>query len=116
MSPVVCVAPTISHCNCRLQRSSLAGTNWILPWQLCGCKSSQCTNEERTHPVRAAKELKLKFSIPTAQLFLHRYYAVKSMQRNDRFIVGCACLFLAAKVEDEPRALEDVAKWCYKIR
>ena len=64
----------------------------------------------------AAKELSLKFSIPTAQLFLHRYYAVKCMQRNDRFIVACACLFLAAKVEDEPRALEDVAKCCYKLR
>ena len=49
----------------------------------------------------AAKELSLKFSIPTAQLFLHRYYAVKCMQRNDRFIVACACLFLAAKVEED---------------
>lgn len=54
--------------------------------------------------------------LPTALIFLHRFYAVKSMQRNDRFIVACACLFLAAKVEDCPKALNDVAYQCYKQR
>ncbi len=54
--------------------------------------------------------------LPTALLFLHRFYAVKSMQDNDRFIIACACLFLAAKVEDVPKALNDVAYQCYKQR
>jgi hypothetical protein len=66
--------------------------------------------------VRAAAKLKLSFSKATAQLFLHRYYAVKSLQRNDRFIIACACVYLAAKVEDEQRALADVAEVCFRVR
>jgi hypothetical protein len=78
-----------------------------------------CLAEPWLVPYAAAEQLLQiheRTVLPTALLFLHRFYAVKSMQRNDRFIMACACLFLAAKVEDVPKALNDVAFQCYKQR
>ena len=49
-------------------------------------------------------------------MFARRYYSVKAMQASDRFIVVCACLFLASKCEDESQALNDVCYQTYKIR
>ncbi len=60
--------------------------------------------------------MKLTRAVATAIVFAHRYYAMKSMQKNDRFIISAACLFLAGKVEDEPRALSDVAQNSFKMR
>lgn len=54
--------------------------------------------------------------MPTAIVFARRYYSVKSLQENDRFIVACACLFLGAKCEEEMRALNDVCYQTYKSR
>ena len=54
--------------------------------------------------------------MPTAIIFARRYYSVKALQSSDRFIVSCACLFLAAKCEEEMRALNDVCYQTYKSR
>lgn len=65
----------------------------------------------------AGKALKLpQWAIATATLFCHRYYAVRSMKRNDRFLVSTACLFLAGKVEDSPRNLNHVITTTYQLR
>ena len=64
----------------------------------------------------AAQALKLHFAVPTAIMFLRRYYSVKAVQENDRFIVVCACVFLAAKCEEEPRNLNDVCYQIFKFR
>ena len=64
----------------------------------------------------AAQVLKLHFAVPTAIMFLRRYYSVKAVQENDRFIVVCACVFLAAKCEEEPRNLNDVCYQIFKFR
>ena len=65
---------------------------------------------------RAGAVLKLHHAMPTAIVFARRYFSVKAMQENDRFIVACACLFLAAKCEEELRALNDVCYQTYKAR
>ena len=52
----------------------------------------------------------------TALLFGFRYFALRSFSRSDRYVVGAAALFLAAKARDELRALEAVAVACLKVR
>ena len=71
---------------------------------------------EKSWCARAAQVLKLHFAVPTAIMFLRRYYSVKAVQENDRFIVVCACVFLAAKCEEEPRNLNDVCYQIFKFR
>ncbi|KAG2423315.1 hypothetical protein HXX76_015462 [Chlamydomonas incerta] len=46
----------------------------------------------------------------------HRFFAVKSMKRNDRFLIATACLFLAAKVEEAPRLLKNVIGEVERVR
>ncbi|KAG2447649.1 hypothetical protein HYH02_007567 [Chlamydomonas schloesseri] len=46
----------------------------------------------------------------------HRFFAVKSMKRNDRFLIATACLFLAAKVEEAPRLLKNVISEVERVR
>mmetsp|Transcript_603 Transcript_603/g.1807 ORF Transcript_603/g.1807 Transcript_603/m.1807 type:complete len:192 (-) Transcript_603:217-792(-) len=55
-------------------------------------------------------------TIATAVVFCHRYFAVKSMKANDRFIVATACLFLACKVEECLRRVQKVLEMCYSVR
>lgn len=52
----------------------------------------------------------------TALLFGFRYFALRSFSKSDRYVVGAAALFLAAKARDELRALEAVAVACLKVR
>ena len=80
---------------------------------LSGCAGSL---PEDTLCACAAQVLKLHFAVPTAIMFLRRYYSVKAVQENDRFIVVCACVFLAAKCEEEPRNLNDVCYQIFKFR
>lgn len=62
-----------------------------------------------------AKLLRLPPQVPcTAALFSHQYYAVRSMQDNDRMLIATAALFLACKVEDHPRSLNDVLRFVFK--
>ena len=81
--------------------------------KLSGCAGSL---PEDSSCACAAQVLKLHFAVPTAIMFLRRYYSVKAVQENDRFIVVCACVFLAAKCEEEPRNLNDVCYQIFKFR
>ncbi|CAN0455552.1 unnamed protein product, partial [Ectocarpus fasciculatus] len=38
-------------------------------------------------------------AVATALVFFHKFFMLHSFQRHERFFVGSACLFLAAKVE-----------------
>lgn len=38
-------------------------------------------------------------AVATALVFLHKFFMLHSFQKHERFFVGSACLFLAAKVE-----------------
>ncbi|KAL4854420.1 Inosine-5'-monophosphate dehydrogenase [Chlorella vulgaris] len=48
------------------------------------------------------------FAVATAIMFLHRFYAQKSLVRNDPFLMSIACLYLGGKVEDSPKSVRDV--------
>eukprot|EP00193_Tetraselmis_chui_P002104 CAMPEP_0177760524 /NCGR_PEP_ID=MMETSP0491_2-20121128/5311_1 /TAXON_ID=63592 /ORGANISM="Tetraselmis chuii, Strain PLY429" /LENGTH=348 /DNA_ID=CAMNT_0019276425 /DNA_START=349 /DNA_END=1395 /DNA_ORIENTATION=- len=48
-----------------------------------------------------------------AALYCHRFYAAKSMVRNDRFTVASAAIFLAFKVSDIAWPLRHVLEACY---
>lgn len=55
---------------------------------------------------------KFKMGITTwaiAVTFFNRFYARKSMKKNNTFVVACASLFLAGKVNDEARSHEHLA-------
>lgn len=65
----------------------------------------------------SAQLLKLPgWTIYTARIFHHKFFATHSMKRNCRFLVSTACLFLAGKVNDTPRALDDVLWACHSMR
>ncbi|XP_033825805.1 cyclin-T1 isoform X5 [Periophthalmus magnuspinnatus] len=51
-----------------------------------------------------------QLTINTAIVYMHRFYMVQSFTRFHRNIVSPAALFLAAKVEEQPRKLEHVIK------
>lgn len=56
------------------------------------------------------KELKLAaWTLETATIFTHRFFAERSIAKNDRFLVAASSVFLACKVDESPRALRDVA-------
>lgn len=44
----------------------------------------------------------------TAVMFCRRYYAIKSLQRNDVIIFAAAALHLAGKAEDDQQKLDKV--------
>ncbi|EFJ52651.1 hypothetical protein VOLCADRAFT_120142 [Volvox carteri f. nagariensis] len=46
----------------------------------------------------------------------HRFFAIKSMKKNDRFLIATACLFLAAKIEESPKMLKNVIMEMERIR
>ncbi|XP_064397891.1 cyclin-T1-like isoform X2 [Halichondria panicea] len=48
--------------------------------------------------------------IATAVVYMHRFFIVHSFKSFPRFTVATAALFLAAKVEEQPRKLEHVAR------
>ena len=52
----------------------------------------------------------------TAQTLLQRFYYRKSLAAYDAHIVAMAALFLAAKVEEQPRRMRDVINVCYHAK
>lgn len=50
--------------------------------------------------------------INTAIVYMHRFYMIHSFKEHHRFDIAPACLFLAAKVEEQPKKLENVLKVC----
>ncbi|XP_059189315.1 cyclin-T1 isoform X2 [Centropristis striata] len=51
-----------------------------------------------------------QLTINTAIVYMHRFYMVQSFTRFHRNVISPAALFLAAKVEEQPRKLEHVIK------
>lgn len=65
----------------------------------------------------AAQHLKMPaFVVPTTAILCHRFFAVRSMKRNDKFIIATACLFLSGKVDDCPRPLNEVIRVFFNLR
>jgi len=61
------------------------------------------------HLQEVGKKLKLpQLAIATAIVFFHRFFARQSYKRYDRIVVATACLFLAGKVEEAPKKLNQV--------
>jgi cyclin L len=52
----------------------------------------------------------------TAQSLVQRFYYRKSLAAYDGHIVAMAALFLAAKVEEQPRRMRDVVNVCYHAK
>ena len=44
----------------------------------------------------------------TAIVYMHRFFMFHSFHIFDRFLIGACCIFLACKVEEQPRKLEHV--------
>ena len=104
------------------------------PWPLLTPAQLEADTPSRRAGVPAARERKfyrnlytlvrdggaaLGLSQPTtatALLFGFRYFAVRSFSKSDRFIVGTAALFLAAKARDELRPLDAVVAACVRAR
>lgn len=59
-----------------------------------------------------------QLTIATATVYCHRFYAVHphDPHENDWHVVAPACLFLAAKVEETPKALRDMVVVSYLVR
>ncbi|XP_074538077.1 cyclin-T1 isoform X2 [Halichoeres trimaculatus] len=51
-----------------------------------------------------------QLTINTAIVYMHRFYMVQSFTKFHRNVISPAALFLAAKVEEQPRKLEHVIK------
>ncbi|XP_027000627.2 cyclin-T1 [Tachysurus fulvidraco] len=51
-----------------------------------------------------------QLTINTAIAYMHRFYMIQSFTRFHRNVIAPAALFLAAKVEEQPRKLEHVIK------
>ncbi|KAJ0407431.1 hypothetical protein P43SY_004972 [Pythium insidiosum] len=51
----------------------------------------------------------------TAQTMLHRFFYRKSLREFDAFRVAFGCLFLAAKVEEQPKRMKEVLSVFYAI-
>lgn len=57
------------------------------------------------------KKLELNiFVVSSAQVFFHRFFALQSFGRHDRFIVATAALFLASKVEETKQGIQKTVK------
>ncbi|KAF2077372.1 hypothetical protein CYY_001300 [Polysphondylium violaceum] len=62
-------------------------------------------------------KLKLpQLTIATAIAYFHRFFIRHQLKDHDRYIVSTASLFLAGKVEETPRKLDDVIKVSNMIR
>ncbi|KAK5580153.1 hypothetical protein RB653_000166 [Dictyostelium firmibasis] len=57
-----------------------------------------------------------QLTIATAISYFHRFFIRHQLKDHDRFVVATACLFLAGKVEETPRKLDDVIKVSHMIK
>jgi len=59
-----------------------------------------------------------QLTIATASVFCHRFFASHShgAPANDRYVVATACLFLAGKVEETPKPLNEVVRVCFLVQ
>ena len=56
-----------------------------------------------------------QIAINTAILYMHRFYQFHSMKRFHRETMAPVFVFLAAKVEETPRRLDDVVRQTYRL-
>ncbi|CAN0137058.1 unnamed protein product [Pylaiella littoralis] len=64
----------------------------------------------------AGRELELPIdAVATALVFFHKFFMLHSFKRHERLFVGSACLFLAAKVEESSKRVEQVMSKCWKV-
>lgn len=54
--------------------------------------------------------------INTAIVYMHRFYMFQRFQRFNKNHIGAGCLYLAAKIEEQPRKLEHVTKVAYMLQ
>ncbi|KAI5069446.1 hypothetical protein GOP47_0015747 [Adiantum capillus-veneris] len=57
-----------------------------------------------------------QLTIATSIVFCHRFYLRQSHAKNDRYTIATACMFLAGKVEETPKLLQNVLSLSYDIR
>jgi len=74
------------------------------PAQIYGARSRGPPRAQRP----AARAPRPQLTIATALVFYHRFYAFKSYEHHERFVLSTTALFLASKVEETPRKLKDV--------
>ena len=56
------------------------------------------------------------WAIATAILYCHKFFSLKSINKNDRFLIASACLHLGAKVQEAPKSIKDVIRECDAFR
>mmetsp|Transcript_30928 Transcript_30928/g.42863 ORF Transcript_30928/g.42863 Transcript_30928/m.42863 type:complete len:490 (+) Transcript_30928:261-1730(+) len=61
-----------------------------------------------------------QLTIASAKVFCHRFFLrhafISKKDDNDPLVIGTACLFLAAKVEETPKPLNEVVKAAFELR
>ncbi|KAI5061893.1 hypothetical protein GOP47_0022432 [Adiantum capillus-veneris] len=67
------------------------------------------------------KDLGIKLRMPhvviaTSTVFSHRFFLYQSHRKNDCYTIATACMFLAGKVEEARRALEEVVLVSYCLQ
>jgi len=64
----------------------------------------------------SGRQLRLpKVAISTALVFFHRFFTLQSFTRHSRFDLAVACIFLASKVEESAKKLQDVITECHSL-
>lgn len=67
--------------------------------------------------VECSRRLKLDHrAIGTAAILFHRFFQFRTRQEYNPEIVSTACVFLSAKVTEDPRKLRDVINMAHSIR
>ena len=62
------------------------------------------------------RELGLKqLTMNTAVVYMHRFLMLNPITEHRRSVLAAACLFLAAKVEDEARSARDITVTCHTL-
>ncbi|XP_033726623.1 cyclin-T2-like [Pecten maximus] len=104
----------------------MAGERWIFTnSQLLDTPSRKCgidNDKELAYRQQAANLIQemgqslivTQLCINTAIVYMHRFYMFHSFSRFHRNSMAPVCLFLAAKVEEQPRKLEHVLKLVHK--
>ncbi|CAM9516903.1 unnamed protein product [Ascophyllum nodosum] len=54
-------------------------------------------------------------AVATALIFFHRFFMRHSFLKHERMFIGSACLFVASKVEENPKRVEVVMGKCYTV-
>ncbi|XP_050406138.1 cyclin-T2 isoform X1 [Patella vulgata] len=100
----------------------MAGERWTFSKsQLLNTPSRKCgidTDKELSYRQQAANLIQdmgqrlqtNQLCINTAIVYMHRFYMFHSFTKFNRNVMSPACLFLAAKVEEQPRKLEHVIR------